>query len=384
MTPVATRDATCLWTATCPQPTTLASIADLLMSDAQDAPQSVDEDAPFDAEKSLAYLRANGVEVETVEDRQAKRAAAAAKAPSDSSDCIPFCYVKLPAESTEAVSERRGQYTFGGGDALPSFLAPCFADDACLDEDVVARETAGRLKGMLIGGAEGNSLAPPTAKSLEQEAFGGKCEAWPLAQPLESNDFRAVRLYIDEIGALRARPRNARAEVLAAACGLHGVAIHGDAYVGRCARAPVGERNEDFLVSDLVHDSSWVVAARRAHQESANAMDLRDNEHLPSGGGGADSGYSWTQAEDDIEVRVTRGIPTEGGKAVKARIAVSYGKGASLSVKVDGAEVLGIKKLFDRVAPDECSWTLDKGTLVIAMEKVEPKAWADLALPGSD
>ena len=48
------------------------------------------------------------------------------------------------------------------------------------------------------------------------------------------------------------------------------------------------------------------------------------------------------------------------------------------------AEVLGIKKLFDRVAPDECSWTLDKGTLVIAMEKVEPKAWADLALPGSD
>ena len=145
----------------------IGSIADLFMSDTQDALRSLDEDAPFDAEKSLAYLRANGVEVETVEDREAKRAAAAAKAPSDSSDCIPFCFVKLPAEGTEAVSERRGQYILGGGDALPSFLAPCFADDACLDEDVVARETAGRLKGMLIGG-EGNSLAAPSAKALEQ------------------------------------------------------------------------------------------------------------------------------------------------------------------------------------------------------------------------
>ena len=50
------------------------------------------------------------------------------------------------------------------------------------------------------------------------------------------NGFSDVKLYIDEIGALRGRERNPRAEALAAAAGLSGLSIHGDAFVGRLVR----------------------------------------------------------------------------------------------------------------------------------------------------
>ena len=96
-------------------------------------------------------------------------------------------------------------------------------------------------------------------------------------------------------------------------------------------------------------------------------------------GGGEAEGYTWTQGEDDVEVRVIKGIPE--GKGGKKRISVSYGKGSSLIVKVDGTAVLELPKLFERVAPDECSWSLDGSALVISMEKVHPRAWNALTLP---
>ena len=65
-------------------------------------------------------------------------------------------------------------------------------------------------------GGEIGANPPGAVGSREREAQGGHCEAWPLARPSEANDFRGVSLYIDEVGALRARPRNGRAEALAA------------------------------------------------------------------------------------------------------------------------------------------------------------------------
>ena len=53
-------------------------------------------------------------------------------------------------------------------------------DDVALDEDVVARETAGTLKGMVVGG-ETKGLSAPTTEAIKREARGGTCEAWPRA-----------------------------------------------------------------------------------------------------------------------------------------------------------------------------------------------------------
>lgn len=343
--------------------------------DVSDAPPAAQE--PFDADKSLEFLRANGVEVELAEERAAKKQVAARAAASSESES--FTFVKIPAEATVAVSIEEGKYLLGGGDVLSSLLAPRFADEASLDDDVVARETADRLKGMFVGAGGNENFKAPTAASVQLQAQGGVCEAWPLSRPSETNDYRKVSLYIDEIGALRARPRNARAEALALACGLAGVAIHGDAYVGRCGRAPAGgERNESFGLAELEHSSPWVVTARQTHGQQALEQNFGDDEHLKSGGDAEADGYTWTQTEDDVEVRVCKGVPSEKGS--KKRIKVSYGKGASLTVHVDGTPVLELATLFDRVAPDECSWSLDGGTLVVQMEKVEPRAWAHLTL----
>jgi len=46
------------------------------------------------------------------------------------------------------------------------------------------------------------------------------------------------------------------------------------------------------------------------------------------------------------------------------------------------ATVLDLPKLFDRVHPDECTWSLDDGALVVLIEKASPRPWASLTLPG--
>ena len=44
--------------------------------------------------------------------------------------------------------------------------------------------------------------------------------------------------------------------------------------------------------------------------------------------------------------------------------------------------LLGLVPLFARVTPDECSWTLDKGEVVVSLEKGEARPWTELVLPG--
>ena len=66
-------------------------------------------------------------------------------------------------------------------------------DDVALDEDVVARETAGALKGMVVGG-EAKGLSAPTTEAIKREARGGACEAWPRAFVHDGNpELRRVR-----------------------------------------------------------------------------------------------------------------------------------------------------------------------------------------------
>ena len=103
------------------------------------------------------------------------------------------------------------------------------------------------------------------------------------------------------------------------------------------------------------------------------------------GGSGGDGAYTWSQTDEDVEVRVLRGLAGIEGKAAKKRIAVRYGRGDALVVTLDGAVVLDLPRLFDRVTPDECTWTLDKeGTLIVTMEKADARPWADLTLPNKE
>lgn len=326
----------------------------------------------MDPAASIEYLRQRGVEVDLPEER------AAAKAPRPSiPGAQPFTFIHIPADVHTPIASLEAAPTVG--DALPSLLAPCFASDEAMDPTVVMRESSARLKNMVLGGGLGSeAIRTPSASAIQQEAAGGACEAYPLAPASEANGWKAVRLYIDEVGALRNRPRNARAEALAAAAGLAGLSIHGDAYLGRCqgGAAAGGERNVSLAVDELAHDSAWVRQALQAHQRQAAEAGHGDAEHLAQGEGEL---YSWKQGDDDLEVRV-KGAPE--GRGAARRVLVSYGSGDRIEVKVDGAVVLFLSPLFDRVAPDECTWTLDKAEVVITLEKAQARPWTDLVLPG--
>ena len=258
------------------------------------------------AAERIAYLRARGVEIETPEERN--RPVPQATGP-------PFAFVHVPADIHTPVRQLSAPQ--GAGDTLPTLLAPRFDDNGALDADTVERETASRLKNMMVGGSmqlNSKTISSPSAAAIQQVAAGGKSESYPLMQASAENGWRGVRLYIDEIGALRQRPRNARAEELAHAAGLAGLAIHGDAYVGRCGRpddGSVAEHNLDFQVEELAHTSAWVAQARALNLRQAAQAGIGDTEHLP--GGGDESGpYSWAQTDDDVEARRTAPRPPVG------------------------------------------------------------------------
>ena len=306
-----------------------------------------------------------------------------------------FTFLRLPADCNLPI-ESQTAFDLGGGDVLPVLLAPLFKGrDFVLDKDTVARETAARLKEikMMQGSTEeeANSCGPtslPSTKELERQARNGVCEAWPLVNATKENDWCAVKLYIDEVGALRKRPRNARAEALAAAVGQPDVTIHGDAFVGRIkyvGKYNVDEMNVSFDIEELSHTSKWALQGAQAHEarkdlDAQKAMKKGEKTLVLASGSDPKGRYEWSQGSDDVEVRVLKGIPV--GPTAKKRIHVSYGRGESLKVAVDGATVLSIEKLFDRISPDECSWCLDGSSLVVTMEKVETRPWVELHLPG--
>ena len=325
-----------------------------------------------------------------------------------------FTFVRLPADCNLPIEEQTG-FDLGTGDVLPTLLAPLFKSDVSLDPEVVARESAARFKEMKNiaeredkrmkedkakagvqddddGDDADSGVLPPSAMELDRQAKMGVCEAWPLLNPSDETGWTAVKLYIDEVGALRKRTRNARAEALCAAVGQPDVAIHGDAFVARIenyGKWHADERNVDFGMEELAHNSHWVCLAMKIKEArgdaAAQAAAKGPSKKLETFVSGADEHgrYTWTQTHEDVEMRVLVGIPS--GPTAKKRIKVSYGRGESVKVFVDGKTVLDIEKLFDRISPDDCSWCLDvskEGTaLVVTMEKIEPRAWVELHLP---
>ena len=327
------------------------------------------KEAELTPEERLSFLQERGVEVDLT------RGAHGGKVPAATGP--PFSYVHIPQEGKQPV--RAFQARSGDQDVLRALLAPHFANDKAMDEKVVQRESLARLKGMLVGGggAGGAGLVAPSAATLSTLAASGACEAYPLCMGKPENGFCDVKLYIDEVGALRGLGRSARAETLAAAAGLTGLSIHGDAFVGRCERG----KNTNFSLEEMSPASDWCAAARAAHQAAAAERGHGGAQHLATGGDEAGT-YTWSQTEDEVEVRV-RGAPS--GKGAAKRVRVEYGNGESLIVAVDGdasAPLVHLTPLFARVDTGGCTWTLDGEFVVVSMEKAETRPWAAVTLRG--
>ena len=276
-----------------------------------------------------------------------------------------FSFVRIPHERTSAVSAQSS--ASGEGEVLTSVLAPLFADDGALDESTVMREMRQRVNGMLASGGgatglTGEPLKAPSAAAIQRQAAGGACEAYPLLPATPDNGYTSVKLYIDEIGALRGRPRNARAEEARD----DGGGPRRPLDPRRRVRRPVQPRAQPRLLGGRARARRAVGrrGARRAHARRARAGPRR--HRAPRVGRRRQGGV---HVEPDGGGRRGARRRRARGRGAAKRVKVGYGRGEALSVSVDGAPLASVAPLFARVTPDECTWTVDGGAIVVTMQR---------------
>jgi len=318
-------------------------------------------------EERVRYLRERGVEVDVVYDKSGAK-----RPPRRGEGGKRVVYVAIPADATKAIEEQVAVLDEADeGDALKAYAASFFADSTTLDRDVVEREARGQAM------TSTQTLAQPSTETLQRLANAeGRAEAYPLARGTAEHRFEAVNLYVDEVGVLRKRPRNARAERFAEeVAGLAGLAIHGDAYVGRTVVNAKGAlESVDFTKRELAPSEPWALRARRDH-----AVKHEQQHHGMKAG--VHETYSWSQTADDVEVRVR--IPSELGRLTTKRVKLSFPSNG-LRLAVDGLPVFTLPKLFDAVAPDDAVWSFDDDdrghVVVVSLEKPQSREWPVLHL----
>jgi len=344
-------------------------------------------------EERLAYLRSRGVEIDPIIDKSGEKKPARREEKDykkNSSSMYIVTYVKIPCDAALPMIEETAELKDGEHkDALKEYLGSRFYASVDLDEATVERESRTQISNMVTS----HNLAAPSTDTIRNIAKNRPsiAEAYPLSNPTSENNYIAVKMYIDEIGALRKRPRNTRAESVAAECaGLESLHFCGDVYIG-CIQA--GGRNHDFTLADIKPDAKWAINARCQHsttyqQMSQDAASMRSGQH---------DSYTWTQTDEDLEIRVR--IPSEllqfhqqlqksndephmkpPPPPIKKSIRLSLGKGDSLLLNLNGAPLLHCPRLFNKVSVDDASWTLDDNntTVVLSLEKLEPAEWTFL------
>ena len=95
---------------------------------------------------------------------------------------------------------------------------------------------------------------------------------------------------------------------------------------------------------------------------------------MPKGEG---EGFKWTQTDDEVEVVV------DAGEGTKAKDVWAVFRPDHVKVVVNGEtkfEVGGDKPpgLFRKVRPDDCTWTIESGKVVVTLQKTDEQLWHDL------
>eukprot|EP00040_Diaphanoeca_grandis_P007165 m.39949 g.39949 ORF g.39949 m.39949 type:complete len:329 (+) comp18344_c0_seq2:177-1163(+) len=316
------------------------------------------------SEDNIKWLRDHGVEVETPEDRIAKKVAAASARTLKVGDpgTRTFQYVLIPAGMTDPLQELTAIVHVdrkGKGDALPDILATAFSSGA-VDSEALKHTTVSQLS-QENGPMDMSKLTPEMLTRA-----GGEAETFKLSNQ--------ISLYLDAVGALKHLAINPRAADLASRCGYgSGVSFHGDIYVGRQEGTPGSAKNIDFHIDEVSPSSAWILGAfnENMQRQATEGRPGIDAEELSTRGGQAE-GYSWTQDPSDIEVLVPAPKGTKG-KQVSVKFTSTH-----VTVKIDGGFETSLK-LYMKVAADGCSWSLADGSVVITLEKAsEGETWPSL------
>jgi hypothetical protein len=93
----------------------------------------------------------------------------------------------------------------------------------------------------------GNDGSPGTVSqdALKAVAEQGQVESFCLVQPMPSNKFTSVNIYLDEVGLLKRLPLNKRAGAMALKAGFNPAPkFYGDVFIGRLKVSLVLDENE--------------------------------------------------------------------------------------------------------------------------------------------
>ena len=360
------------------------------------------EDAEETPEQRLQWLRDRGIVVETPEDRvrQADLEASMARLRPGDPGTRCFRFVRIPADSSMPLSEeeavvheesseaaknsRKSGRADTGVDHLNSLLKPRFASGT-VDSSALRSVAAANH---LTNEASAGVLEKLSAASVA--AGGGAVEVFRIAN--------GINLYLDAVGALKKLPENARASRLASMCGFGDVPFFGNMFIGRLeedghGHLPKGS-NVDFTLSDIVgydgpNPPVWLQRAANENLERQRREMLASGGATAAGGmtaeematrGGAGDGYTWSQSPEDVEVVVK--VP-EGTRAKSIKVSFSTRKlKLTVPAAAGGSEPpfeLTVDPLFGKICPDDCTWTVSDGNLVVTMEKAKAKAvWPSL------
>ena len=267
------------------------------------------------------------------------------------------------------------------GDALPEYIQPFFADSKVIDGPLLQEQTA-KLKGShhpaLKGGVDPDSIS---AAALQSVTSQGSVETFCLVHPADTNNYEGVYLFLDEVGLLKRLPSNPRATRMAVQCGYHPPPnFYGDVFVGRVQTKP-RTKNVNFTQDDASLGAIWMqraVAENVAWQQAMSEATGKSSEVQGTEGQEVTTdAYSWTQTDEEIEIRIKN---TNGTGFDKKELKIKF-QIKSLQVDHQGSILLQLD-LYGKLDTDGSTWTLDDGgkTLVITCEKAEEALWPRLLL----
>lgn len=362
------------------------------MSDQNES--KVNDEGELTPEQRLAWLRERGVLVETAEERKINEIRNIMKEEDidvvDGEKYSDFSFVHVPHDEALPMKELKMKVLpsqVGKGDVLLEELKPFFSALSKKVDMSLFKDQATKHFG------SGDTPMQVSEDALKSVATQGQVESFCLVQPMPSNKFTSVNVYLDEVGLLKRLPMNKRGGDIALKAGFNPAPkFYGDVFIGRLNSKPV-LTNADFkLGADTSPNAEWLQRATMEnleYQASMTSISGKTDQVQPSADGEdgiakTEEGglYSWTQTDEEIEIVLPLGS-TEARNALSSKdvkaggLKVKYNP-RNVNVKFKGVEILNLK-LYANIDPDGCTWTLDIGSketsLVISCEKVDPMSW---------
>jgi hypothetical protein len=333
---------------------------------------------------SLSFIQLQGIEVVTPQERKASQIAAAMRddtsaANNNNNITETISFVVIPADASKPMEEH--QYTCAitlNEDTLLKHIAPLFRstteeeeETTVVDLTLLQQQQQQQPLNTMMGSQDLPTLSHET---LQQVAKDTHIETFSLVHPTVSNQFTSVQFYLDEVGMLKRLPLNKRASDLALRAGYNPPPLfYGSIVVGRLKYEHGRKQNISFTLHSM-NNANWLLAATSQNLEYQQQLNQatgtkREQPAIQGTDGQAqvEQDYEWTQTEEELEVRVKlEQVPVN-----KKDIQIKF---APQSLQVIQPKMV-LLSLFERIDVDSCTWTLDKDTIVIRMEKQEAAFW---------